>query len=210
MVARIATLAFWKRQARTWHWMSGAICLVGVLLFSLTGITLNHAHQIPAQPTTDTVTALLPEELLATVAATQSADDRADAPLPELLVDWLRDELGISTGGQAAEWTEFDVYLGLPRPGGDAWLSIDFESGELIYEHTRRGVIAYLNDLHKGRNSGVAWSWFIDIFAVACVLFCLTGLWLLQMQARRKRSTWPLTLLGIAVPVMLVLGFVHQ
>ena len=45
-------IGFWKRQVRTWHWMSGAVCLIGMLLFALTGITLNHAGQIPASPRT--------------------------------------------------------------------------------------------------------------------------------------------------------------
>ena len=34
-------IGFWKRQVRTWHWMSGAVCLIGMLLFALTGITLS-------------------------------------------------------------------------------------------------------------------------------------------------------------------------
>jgi hypothetical protein len=40
------------KQLYQWHWISSAICLVGILLFSATGITLNHASQIEAQPTT--------------------------------------------------------------------------------------------------------------------------------------------------------------
>lgn len=50
LLSKVRTVAFWKRQARTWHWMSGAICLVGMLLFAVTGITLNHAHEIEAAP----------------------------------------------------------------------------------------------------------------------------------------------------------------
>ena len=49
-------------------------------------------------------------------------------------------------------------------------------------ERIDRGAVAYLNDLHKGRQAGQAWSWFIDIFAIACFLFALTGLLLLQLQ----------------------------
>ena len=43
--------------------------------------------------------------------------------------------------------------------------------------------IAWLNDLHKGRHTGEAWSWFIDIFAVACLVFAGTGLFLLLLAA---------------------------
>ena len=31
------------RQVLRWHWISAAICLIGMLLFAVTGITLNHA-----------------------------------------------------------------------------------------------------------------------------------------------------------------------
>lgn len=128
-------------------------------------------------------------------------------PLP--IVQWLSREMRISTSGRTAEWTEIDVYVGLPRPGGDAWLSIDRTSGELIYENTDRGAISYLNDLHKGRNTSATWFWFIDIFSVACIIFALTGLWLLQMHAERRPSTWPLVAAGIGLPALLALFFMH-
>ncbi len=188
--------------------MSGAVCLVGVLLFSATGITLNHAHQIPAIPVTESRTAVLPPDQLERLTGLATGES-APAELPGETVDWLDRHLGVRAGGIDAEWTDVDAYVALPRPGGDAWLSIDFESGEAVYEKTTRGVVAYLNDLHKGRNTGSAWAWFIDVFAAACVLFCLTGLWLLQMQARRHRSTWPLTAAGLALPIVLVVLFVH-
>ena len=44
--------AFIKRQIRTVHWMSGAVCLIGMLLFAATGITLNHAGSLTAKPVT--------------------------------------------------------------------------------------------------------------------------------------------------------------
>ncbi|CFE03721.1 Uncharacterised protein [Bordetella pertussis] len=99
--------------------------------------------------------------------------------------------------------------MSLPRPGGDAWLSIDLQSGELEYERTDRGWIAYLNDLHKGRHTGLAWSWFLDIFAVACLVFSLTGLVLLKMHAGNRAATWPMVGLGVVIPVVLALLFIH-
>ena len=80
-----------------------------------------------------------------------------------------------------------EIYVSLPRPGGDAWLSIDLATGEAQYERTDRGWIAYLNDLHKGRNTGSPGRLFLDIFAVACVVFCVTGLVLLQLHGQRQR-----------------------
>src|SRR5690606_19320742 len=118
------------------------------------------------------------------------------ARLPEPLKIWLLSQ-GIEVGGRLAEWNDGEVYLSLPRPGGDAWLSIDLDSGEMLYEHTDRGWISYFNDLHKGRNTGTAWSWFLDAFSLACVVFSLTGLVLLHRHAGNRPSTWPMVALGV-------------
>jgi hypothetical protein len=98
----------------------------------------------------------------------------------------------------------------MPRPGGDAWLTIDRETGALQYETTDRGWISYLNDLHKGRHTGRAWQIFIDVLAGACLIFTMTGLVLLQIHASKRPSTWPLVLLGIVMPVAMMLFFVHR
>jgi hypothetical protein len=34
----LGSRAFWLRQMRQWHWISAAICLIGMLLFAATGI----------------------------------------------------------------------------------------------------------------------------------------------------------------------------
>lgn len=188
-----------------WHWISSAICLVGMVLFAVTGFTLNHAGSLESAAQRSNVTRSLPAELLAQL---ESAD-ADEAPLPRELRRWLGAELGRHVPALAAEWSPDEVYLALPRPGGDAWLAIDRGSGEVEYEQSSRGAVAYLNDLHKGRNTGTAWSWFIDLFAAACLVFSLTGLFILALHARQRASVWPLVALGAVVPALLALLFIH-
>jgi len=188
---------------RQWHWISSAVCLVGMILFSFTGITLNHAADIPAVPENTTVEAELSPGVLSAV------QNRSEGPLPLAVRRWLNDQHDISTPDVDAEWDEYEVYLGMPKPGGDAWLSIDLETGSFIYEDTDRGVISYLNDLHKGRNTNTAWSWFIDIFSVLCLVFSLSGLWLLARYARQRPSTWPLVAFGVIAPIILLVLAAH-
>ena len=183
---------------RQWHWVSSAVCLVGMILFAFTGITLNHAADIPADPERTTVEEELSPGMLSAVQS------RSEGPLPMAVRRWLNDQHGISTPDVDAEWDEYEVYLGMPKPGGDAWLSIDLETGSFIYEDTDRGVISYLNDVHKGRNTNTAWSWFIDIFSVLCLVFSLSGLWLLARYARQRPSTWPLVAFGVIAPIILL------
>lgn len=198
--------AYWMRTMIQWHWISSAICLVGMLLFAVTGITLNHAGEISSEPTVATSTAQLPSELIKTLNAAQVAES---GPLPDDVSRWLSKQLSTPIGRRAAEWSESEVYLSMPGPGVDAWVSIDRETGEVEFESTDRGWIAYFNDLHKGRHTGVAWKWFIDVFAVATLVFCLTGLGLLYLHGRHRPMTWPMVALGLVIPALIAMLIAH-
>ncbi len=197
---------FWLKHLHRWHWISAAASLIGMLLFAATGITLNHAGEIEGAPQVTTRSATVPPDLLA-----QLPDLSGDAKqsLPPALRAWIGTAFGVSPGERLAEWSADEIYLPLPRPGGDAWLTIERDGGLATHEVTTRGWISYLNDLHKGRNTGAAWSWFIDIFAGACLVFCVTGLVLLWLHARARPSTWPLVGLGLVAPLILAILFIH-
>lgn len=202
--------AYWLKTLHQWHWISSAVCLLGLLLFSVTGITLNHAAQIGAQPQVTTREAQLPAELRLLLAEGMPAGDgKHAAPPAAALVGWLAEQLAVDVAGRDAEWSPEEVYISLPRPGGDAWLRIDRESGAVEYERTDRGWVSYLNDLHKGRHTGVAWSWFIDLFAAACLVFSITGLFILKLHAANRPTTWPIVGLGLVIPLLLALLFIH-
>jgi hypothetical protein len=198
--------SFWLKQLHQWHWISAAVSLVSLLLFAVTGFTLNHADAIEAKPVVVDRKATLPAPLLALLAKGPTEGKR---PLPVQLEPFLDKAVGADVAGREGEWSADEVYVALARPGGDAWVSIDRETGAIEHEKTTRGVISLLNDLHKGRNAGKTWGWFIDIFAGACVIFTVTGLILLQFHARARPLTWPLVGLGLAAPVILVILFVH-
>lgn len=198
--------SYWLKTLHEWHWVSSALCLVGILLFSITGITLNHSAQIEAKAEVMTRNAQLPGDLRRLIQP--SAGD-AKAPLPVPLRDWIAKAMDVQVAERVGEWSEQEIYVSMPRAGGDAWLSIDRSSGHIEYERTDRGWIAWLNDLHKGRNTGVAWNWFIDVFAIACVVFSISGFFLLQMHAGQRPLTWPLVGLGFLVMLLIALLFIH-
>ena len=197
---------FWLRQLTSWHWISAAVSLLGMLGFALTGLTLNHAGALRATPKMRTSSAVLSPALREELAASTA---RGSAPLPPDLVSLLDRTFKLKTTEQLADWSAAEIYLTLRRPGGYATISIDRRSGQVHFEDTSRGAVAFLNDLHKGRDTGRWWSWFIDGFAVACSVFCLTGLGLLWLKSRTRRSTWPLVAVGVAIPVVLAAWFLH-
>lgn len=194
--------AFWLKNLHQWHWVSSALCLIGMLLFAITGITLNNARIIEAKPTVTTVEATLPADLrpLLTVG---------EGPVPAAVVAWMGREMAVDAAAGVPEWSPDELYIGLPRPGGDAWATISREDGAVLYERTDRGWVSYLNDLHKGRGTGTVWSWFLDIFAGACLVFCITGLFLLHLHAGNRPATWPLVGLGLVAPVILLILLIH-
>jgi uncharacterized protein len=213
MTAATATRrrAYWLKTLHEWHWVSSALCLIGLLLFGVTGFTLNHAASIEAKPKVTSRTATIDDAMRERVAA-RVADTRrrkGKAELPADLQAWLSEQWSVDTAGREAEWTDDEVYLSLPRPGGDAWLRLNLADGEIEYERTDRGWLSYFNDLHKGRHTGVAWSWFIDIFAAATLVFSITGLFILKMHAGNRPFTWPMVGMGFVIPVLLALLFIH-
>lgn len=203
-----ARRAMWLKQLHTWHWISSAICLMAMLLFSFTGLTLNNAALIEARPEVTRLKASLPEPLRVQLRAWAEEHADAEVPLPSELADWTNRTFPVDVRGKRAEWTPDDAYIALPRPGGDAWLRIAVDGGA-EYERTDRGWISWLNDMHKGRNTGAAWSWFIDVFAIACLVFCITGFLILKYHAAKRPSTWPVVGFGIVLPAVLALLFVH-
>lgn len=123
--------AFWLKHLHQWHWISSGICLVAMLVFAATGLTLNHAAQIEAKPQVTHRKATLPESLLAPLRQQAEAADAkggSKAALPPAVRDWVGRELAVTVDQQSADWSADEVYVALPRPGGDAWVRVALET----------------------------------------------------------------------------------
>jgi hypothetical protein len=192
------------RATHLLHWISAAVCFAALALFTITGITLNHAASIGGTPAVTTRAAQVPDALRPLLDRREAEDS-----VPKALAGWIGKEFEVATSDATVEWSDEELYLSAPGPGRDAWVSIDRATGAAKSEATDRGWIAYLNDLHKGRNTGLAWRVFIDVVAAAVLFFSLTGLVLLQIQARQRPSTWPLVIGGTVFAMVLMIFFVH-
>ncbi|GHC97412.1 membrane protein [Pseudorhodoferax aquiterrae] len=200
------TRAFWLRQLHSWHWISAALSLTGMLLFAVTGLTLNHAASLSASPSRQERQAEVPARVQ---AALQALPEGGDTPVPPALARWAADAFAIDIASLPAEVDGDAVFITVPRPGGEGTLRLDRATASARYTATSRGWVAYFNDLHKGRNAGQVWFWFIDGMAASCIVFTLTGFALLWMHGRARPFTWPLTGLSLLAPVLIALLFVH-
>ena len=188
--------------------MSSGISLACMIFFAVTGLTLNHAGSIAGASHTARKTArLAPADLM--LLRRDAASGTAQA-LPSQLRAAVARALGMGVPARAAEWSADAIDIDLSAPGAEGTISIDRASGAIDYERTDHGWIAWANDLHKGRHAGSAWFWFIDLFAVGVLVFALTGLCLLQLHARGRPRTWPIVGFGLALPLVVLLLFVHR
>src|SRR5262245_56683651 len=122
------------RTSHVLHWMSAAICLAALLLFSITGITLNHASAISGKPVVTTKEGRLPQPLMGLIAGT---DEQVRVPGP--IADWLKSEFDLDLGNASVEWSDEELYVSAPGPGRDAWVSVDRANGHAKFERTDRG-----------------------------------------------------------------------
>lgn len=191
----------WKKQLHTWHWISSAVSLICMILFAITGITLNHADLFESTAEEFTFETTLSTDQLSALSSTPEPSTR----LPQSLIQWIDVHVPheMNLKKRPIEQSDYEIYIPDPIPGGDRWMSIDLETGDLTYSQTHRGLIAWLNDLHKGRNTSLVWIGFIDIFSIATLVFCITGLVLLQIHSKRRPSTWYITGAGIVIPGLL-------
>jgi hypothetical protein len=89
------------------------------------------------------------------------------------------------------------VSISYRGPGyeGDAYITR--ETGEYELSQTRGSFVAFMNDLHKGRDTGTAWSWVIDVSAIFLVLISLSGLILLLFIKKKRMSGMILAAIGL-------------
>lgn len=193
--------------SRALHIYLSTALLFLLILFAVSGIVLNHVDWLEGDKSDGQLTISLPSALLE-----QGQENLATLPIlyPEIEA-YLANQYGL-TKVKSIDWEKEDalVMLDYPLPAGFAFAELNFISGELNLEYQTGGFLSLIGDLHKGRHSGEAWSWVIDISAVLMIFFAITGM-IILFQNRKKRlvGIW-LTVLGVATPAVIYLCWVPQ
>ncbi len=167
-----------------------------LLFFCVTGVTLNHAAWFESESDSQTYRFALPNHLMLALRENEMPNLSATQAYIEAKTN-LEKPRTIDMDIDAGE-VSFDY----PLPAGYAFAIIDLASGEVEVEHKKGSLLMLLNDLHKGRHSGVAWSWLIDISAIAIALFSLTGLVILFQHNKKRNSGLVLAVMGFVVPLI--------
>ena len=167
-----------------------------LIMFSLTGITLNRQWYHAAGAESAALSKPLPAALHP-LSHEKSAE----------LVAWITETWHLPAPDSLNFDTEFDeVSLDYQLPAGYAYVTIT--AGEATVDYKRGSLLGLLNDLHKGRHTGPVWTWVIDLSAGACIAFAITGFVLLLQKRRRRTVTLVCAAIGAATPAFIVWWFV--
>ncbi|RZJ58609.1 MAG: hypothetical protein EOO55_00150 [Hymenobacter sp.] len=102
---------------------------------------------------------------------------------------------GISVPTLALPLEDDQCAVSFKGPGYSADALINRPDGKFELTEQRLGLVAVLNDLHKGRDSGPGWSLVIDVSAVFLTVVSLSGLVMLFFL-KNKRVRGILVALG--------------
>jgi hypothetical protein len=172
-----------SNAARFLHLYLSMVSFAVVLFFSVTGLTLNHQDWFSGQQQTSVFEGFAAQRML---GKPSNVGNDAMASIDKLgLVEMLRAR-GIHGAVSDFRIDDTQIDISFKGPGYTADAFIDRDSGKYTLTETRNGFIAIINDLHKGRDSGKAWSLLIDISAVLLVLVSVTGIVLIWFLHKRR------------------------
>lgn len=184
------------------HIYSSTALFALLVLFCVSGLVLNHVSWLANDKTDGQLEQPLPAELQ------QSLKQDAQAALPQLTL-YLTKQFNLEQP-KSVEWDEEEILLDYPLPAGFAYVIVEPAPGLLSLGYQKGGFLTLIGDLHKGRHTGDAWAWVIDLSAVLMVLFAITGcIILLQNRNKRRLGLW-LTALGLVTPWLIYLLFVPR
>jgi uncharacterized protein len=136
-----------------------------LLFFAATGVTLNHPEWIEGRQTVQQFDGRIEPAWIATTTPVKELD----------VVEFFRNNYGVRARMSDFITDDTECSVSFKGPGYSADAFVDRETGAFEMTITQYGVVAIMNDLHKGRDTGGVWAWLIDVSAVLMILVSLTG-----------------------------------
>lgn len=189
------------RQSRIWHGYLSAFAFIALIFFSITGLLLNHPAWFEGKedaPSKDRVLTLAPADL---------ASARSAAEPGPVLAKAIGAQVDLIGAYKSAETLDDEVLLSFESVKGRSDITVNLQTGAADVSIQRSDAVTVLNELHRGKNSGKAWSLIIDITAILVLLLSLIGYVLFFSLRFRLRTSLILTgvSLGALVTVFIFL-----
>ena len=184
------------RHSRYVHGWLSAFAFLTLLFFSVTGLLLNHPEWFEPAKTEQTTQLILPESILKSIKQQENPSDA--------ILNYVRQQQNVVGRYQSSEVMDNEVMIRLESPAGatDIWVMTD--TGETEITQKPASTVSMLNDLHRGKNSGLAWSWLIDISAIIVIALSLVGYILFLSIKTRLVTHLVLTAASLALIILLI------
>jgi hypothetical protein len=187
---------FLARAARWLHIYLSMISFVIVLFFSVTGLTLNHADYFQNK-------SVITEDKGAVDSTWVNASDTLK--INKLaLVEFFRKKYKVTGAVADFRIDDRELSFSFKGPGYEADVFINKEDGNYTITQTNQGLMGFVNDLHKGRDTGKTWLIVIDIAAILMTIISFSGLILLLFLKKKRLAGLLLIIIGI---ILTYLGF---
>ena len=183
----------WRKWFRVIHRDFGYLFFGLTLVYSISGITLNHLDDWNSN------------YIIIRKEITLKDPGKIYPGITKAEVKALLEEIGEEDSYKNHYFPQSDQ-LKIFLKGGSAVINTETGNG-LLEITTRRPFFREMNYLHY--NPQVSWTWISDIFAGALIILAITGLFLVRgAKGITGRGAW-LTLLGIIIPLIFLLIFFY-
>ena len=181
------------RLCRMLHAYASAFAFLSLMFFSVTGVMLNHPGWFEALILRETSTTV--QLTPAQIAAARAAPDPSRA-----LVAVISKTLELPGTLSSGDVMDDRALVRLDGPKGSTDLNINLATGVARVRIERPDLMLIIQDLHRGKNSGAAWRWVIDLTAYLVVALSVIGFVLLFTLRFRLRTS--LVLAGLSLVAM--------
>jgi uncharacterized protein len=185
-----------RRLAKYTRWLHIYLSMTSFLVvffFAVTGWTLNHPDLFGGQERRTRVTGTLDAALVK-----PGADVQRDA-----VVAAIREAHHVGGALADVRIDDNELAIAFKGPGYAADVVVDRRSGSYELSESRLGIVAVVNDLHKGRDTGGTWRALIDVAAWLLAALSLTGLVLIYFIHKHRLAGVATLLAGGAVTMLL-------
>jgi hypothetical protein len=188
------------RLCRMLHAYLSAFAFIALIFFSATGVLLNHPDWLAQKAASrDLALTLPPAELRQALDAAQPGPALAAAVRKRAPV------VGVYKDGDIADG---EANLRLEGAKGATSLVIDTRTGHVEATVEQAPPLSIIQDLHRGKNVGPAWSLIIDAAGVLVLSLSLIGYILFFSLRFRLRTSLILTAISLALLAGVFVAFV--
>lgn len=198
-------------MVRWLHIYISLFAFTALVFFGITGVTLNHPSWfgVEAEKTVQYEGHLDSKWLppIATSSDGETAD--AEAGVDKLaIVEHLRATHSLRGAVSEFRVDEYECLVLFKGPAYSADVVVQRDSRDYQATVTQLGVVAIMNDLHKGRDTGAVWSVVIDLVSIMTVVLSVTGLILIFYIKRKRNSGLITAVVGTIVLVAIAMWLV--